>query len=116
MLKPLVLAAALAAACGSARADEPIVGTWRLSNGETVDYAPCGAKFCSTVNTGAYKGKTVGTVEGSGRAYVGTVVDPSSDKSYEGRVEIQGDRLVLTGCVAKVFCRSQTWTRVGEAG
>ena len=116
MFKPFALAAALAALCAPAFAAEPIVGTWRLSNGETVDYKPCGTKFCSTVNTGTFKGKTVGTVEGSGASYTGTVVDPSSDKSYEGRVEISGDKLVLTGCVAKVFCRSQTWTRVGKAG
>ncbi len=116
MTKHLALAAILLALGGPAYAAEPIVGTWRLSNGETVDYKPCGAKFCSTVNTGAYRGKTVGTVEGSGARYTGTVVDPSSDKSYEGRVEINGDTLVLTGCVAKVFCRSQTWTRVGKAG
>ncbi|WP_279477877.1 DUF2147 domain-containing protein [Aureimonas sp. SK2] len=115
-MKPFVLVAALALACGPALAAEPIVGTWRLSNGETVDYRPCGSKYCSTVNSGPYKGKTVGTMEGSGSRYDGTVVDPSSDKSYEGRVEIQGGQLVLTGCVAKVFCRSQTWTRVGKAG
>ncbi len=116
MFKPFALAAALALVCGSALAAEPIVGTWRLSNGETVDYRPCGSNYCSTVNTGTYKGKTVGTMAGSGNRYDGTVVDPSSDKSYEGRVEIQGTKLVLTGCVAKVFCRSQTWTRVGKSG
>ncbi len=112
----LAFAAVLLASSATAFGAEPIVGTWRLSNGETVDYRPCGQKFCSTVNSGAYKGKTVGTVEGRGTRYTGTVVDPSSDKSYEGRVEIEGNTLVLTGCVAKVFCRSQTWTRIGKAG
>ncbi|WP_061934161.1 DUF2147 domain-containing protein [Aureimonas sp. AU22] len=116
MFKPFAAATLLAVLCTPALAAEPIVGTWRLTNGETVDYKPCGAKFCSTVNSGAYKGKTVGTVEGSGTRYTGTVVDPSSDKSYDGRVEITGDKLVLTGCVAKVFCRSQTWTRAGKSG
>jgi uncharacterized protein (DUF2147 family) len=116
MLYPLALAAAIATAAWPALAADAIVGTWRLSNGETVDYRPCGGSFCSTVRTGAYKGKTAGTVTGSGGRYTGTVVDPSSDKSYEGRVEIAGDKLTLTGCVAKVFCRSQVWTRVGGAG
>lgn len=90
---------------------EPIEGRWRLSNGETVTYRPCGESFCSTVDTGRYAGKSVGTMTGMGFRYTGTVIDPSSDKSYDGRVEIEKNRLTLTGCVAKVFCRSQVWTR-----
>lgn len=95
----------------AALAAEPIVGTWRLSNGETVTYSSCGDGFCSVVDSGRYKGKSVGRLTGSGGRYVGTVVDPSSDKSYDGRAEATKSRLDLTGCVAKVFCRTQTWTR-----
>ncbi|WP_062016428.1 DUF2147 domain-containing protein [Aureimonas sp. AU4] len=90
---------------------EAILGEWRVSNGERVVYAPCGGAFCGRVESGRYRGKSVGRMSGSGRNYTGTVTDPSTDKTYEGRAEVSGDRLVLTGCVAKVFCRSQTWTR-----
>ncbi|WP_182085628.1 DUF2147 domain-containing protein [Aureimonas sp. ME7] len=113
----LLQAAAVAIALGApAAAAEPILGVWRLSNGETVSYRACPQGFCSKVNSGKYAGKTVGIMQGSGQRYTGSVIDPSNDKQYEGRVEIEGNQLTLTGCVAKVFCRSQTWTRTGASG
>ncbi|KTQ85317.1 MULTISPECIES: DUF2147 domain-containing protein [Aureimonas] len=90
---------------------EPILGTWRLSNGETVTYSRCGASFCSRVETGRYQGRSVGRMDGGAPTYTGTVIDPRDGKSYDGRAEVKGDKLVLTGCVARIFCRSQTWSR-----
>lgn len=106
----LTLSAALLSA-SAALAAEPILGTWRLENGETVTYSACGGAFCSTVDTGRYRGKSVGRLSGTGGRYTGTVTDPSSDKTYEGRAEADAKTLKLTGCVAKVFCRTQTWSR-----
>ncbi|MBB3996538.1 DUF2147 domain-containing protein [Aureimonas pseudogalii] len=95
----------------AASAAEPILGTWRVENGETVTYSACGTAFCATVDTGRYKGKSLGRVSGTGGRYTGSVVDPSNDKTYEGRAEVSGNILKLTGCVAKVFCQTRTWTR-----
>ena len=44
-------------------------------------------------------------------AYTGTVTDPRNSKTYEGSATIAGNALELKGCVAKIFCRSQHWTR-----
>ena len=111
MLHPFLLAPLLLL-CGVVTASaEPLLGTWRLSNGETVTYSRCGAAFCSTVDSGRYKGQSVGRMEGSAPLYKGTVIDPRDGKSYDGRASVEGNQLVLTGCVARVFCRSQTWTR-----
>ncbi|WP_062113866.1 DUF2147 domain-containing protein [Aureimonas sp. AU40] len=113
MLHPHLLASlALLAGTGTAFA-EPILGTWRLSNGETVTYSRCGSSFCSRVETGRYKGKSVGQMGGAAPTYTGTVIDPRDGKSYEGSAEVTGNSLVLTGCVARIFCRSQTWSRQG---
>lgn len=113
MPHPLLVAPLLLlAGTGSALA-EPILGTWRLSNGESVTYSRCGSSFCSRVDTGRYKGRSVGRMNGAPPTYTGTVIDPSDGKSYEGRAEVTGNQLVLTGCVARIFCRSQTWTRQG---
>lgn len=90
---------------------ETIEGLWTVSNGEKVTYRRCGADFCSTIDTGAFAGKSVGRMSGSGPEYTGTIVDPESDKTYEGRALVEGRRLTLTGCVAKIFCRSQVFTR-----
>ncbi len=42
----------------------------------------------------------------------GKVFDPEGGKTYSGSVTLNGNKLKLKGCAAKVFCRSQTWTRV----
>ena len=110
---PTLLASALLLLAAAPTAAEPLLGTWRLSNGETVTYSRCGAAFCSRVESGRYKGSSVGRLEGSAPTYTGTVVDPRDGKSYDGRASVTGDRLVLTGCVARIFCQSQTWTRQG---
>lgn len=109
MLKYLAPLAALLFAL-PVHADE-IEGPWTVSNGERVRYSACGAAWCSTIETGPLAGKSIGRVEGTGPTYVGTVIDPESDTAYEGRAAVEGNKLTVTGCVAKVFCRSQVLTR-----
>lgn len=59
-----------------ALADEGIVGTWKRPNGTIISYASCGAnKFCGTVQTGEYKGKSIGTMSGTGAATSGGEVN-----------------------------------------
>lgn len=90
---------------------QTIEGTWRVQNGETVTYAPCPQGFCSRIESGEYAGGTVGWMAPGPSRYEGQVVDPTSGTAYEGHATVEGDRLTLTGCVAKIFCRSQHWTR-----
>ncbi len=43
----------------------------------------------------------------------GRVYNPADGKTYSGSVTlVNATALKLTGCVAAVFCRSQTWTRL----
>lgn len=50
--------------------------------------------------------------QGDGR-YEGSVWRPSNDRIYIGRMELNGDRLQLRGCIAGgLLCSSQTWARV----
>lgn len=112
-MKALPVAAVLfALSTGLAGAAEPIEGKWRVSNGETVGVSSCGAGYCLVAETGKYKGKRIGRVSGSGRSYTGEVTDPTTDKTYAGTATIDGASLKLTGCAFKVFCRSQTWTKI----
>lgn len=90
---------------------QSIEGQWRVQNGETVTFRPCPQGFCSVIDTGKFAGGSVGWMAPSGGRYVGQVIDPESGKAYEGHASVEADRLTLTGCVAKVFCRSQNWTR-----
>ncbi len=42
----------------------------------------------------------------------GKVFDPEGGKTYSGSVTLNGNKLKLKGCAMKVFCKSQTWTKV----
>ncbi len=96
---------------GSAVAAEPIEGQWRTQEGSIAEIAPCSAGFCVTLRSGQHQGKQIGQMQGSGASYTGTVTDPSSERTYQGRATVQGSQLSLTGCALRVFCRTQTWTR-----
>lgn len=50
---------------------------------------------------------------GKAPLWKGKVYNPLDGKTYSGSVTLlNADTLKLTGCVATVFCRSQTWTRL----
>ena len=68
MFRTFILGMTLAATFAApALAEEGIVGTWKRPNGTIISYASCGAnKFCGTVQTGEYKGKSIGTMSGTG--------------------------------------------------
>ncbi|TCQ12356.1 uncharacterized protein (DUF2147 family) [Rhizobium sp. PP-F2F-G36] len=93
-------------------AAEPIVGNWKTASGETAVIASCGGSFCITVKTGKHAGKKIGTLSGAGEDYSGEVTDPDNDKTYSGSAAVVGNQLKLKGCVLKVLCKSQTWSRL----
>ena len=115
-LTALALAALLSSAgfSGIANAADPIVGQWRAPGSGIVKVSACGNAFCAQVISGEHKGKSVGTMRGSGTDYTGTVIDPRDEKSYEGSATIAGNgkTLKLTGCALKIFCKTQTWTKI----
>ncbi|MGZ9810307.1 DUF2147 domain-containing protein [Pseudoroseicyclus sp. H15] len=118
----------LVALAGAALAD-PIEGLWQTEVDDgayaLVTIAPCGNAYCGTISRtftseGEFQAETIGRqividmVPQGGNAYEGQVWRPSNDKVYLGKVEVNGDRMQLRGCVAGgLFCASQTWARVG---
>ena len=96
---------------GPAYAAEPIVGQWRTQEGSIAEIVPCSAGYCVTLRSGQHQGRQIGQMSGSGANYTGTVTDPASDRTYQGRATVSGSQLSLTGCALRVFCRTQTWTR-----
>ena len=95
-----------------ALAAEPIEGNWKTASGETAGIAACGGSFCVTLQTGKYKGKRIGKLDGAGNDYSGEITDPSEDKTYSGYGTVSGNSLKMKGSVMSVFCKSQTWTRL----
>lgn len=98
---------------GSAVAAEPIEGTWKRPNGTIIKYASSGGgKFCGTVTTGEYKGKSIGCMSGSGANYTGSVNKLDEGKTYKGKATVNGNRMTLAGCVlGGLICKDETLTR-----
>ncbi|WP_300061677.1 DUF2147 domain-containing protein [uncultured Roseobacter sp.] len=127
MMNRMMMAAVLVIAAGVAQAD-PIEGTWQTETDDgayaLVKMAPCGANFCGTIDRtfnaqGEYPSQNIGKAlvidmapEGGGK-YRGKVWRPSNDKIYLGKIDLNGDSMRLSGCVAGgLICSKQTWSRV----
>jgi len=106
------IVAALLIVPGAALAAEPIEGSWKTASGETAVIVKCGGSFCITLKTGKFAGKRIGTLDGAGADYSGSITDPAVDKTYSGSGAVTGNSLKLKGCVLKVLCKSQTWSRL----
>jgi uncharacterized protein (DUF2147 family) len=112
MIRKILLVSAVALWAGSAIAAEPIEGNWKTEAGDTARIAPCPEGFCITLVNGKYANKQIGNMKGNGGLYNGKITDPKDDKTYEGSAAVSGSQLKLQGCVLKVFCKSQVWTRL----
>lgn len=112
MIRATIIAAALFVSAGTAFADEPIVGNWKTASGETAVIASCGGSYCVTLKTGKYTGRQIGKMQGKGDTYVGELTDPAEDKTYSGSGTVSGNTVRMKGCVLKVFCKTQTWTKL----
>ncbi|KQZ16361.1 glycerol-3-phosphate ABC transporter ATP-binding protein [Mesorhizobium sp. Root552] len=109
--KSCLAAIAILMAAGSAWAD-PIEGTWKRPNGTLISYAGSGTKFCGTVMTGEYKGKSIGCMNGSNGDYKGTVNKLDEGKTYNGKASVSGNTLSLSGCVlGGLICKSENLAR-----
>lgn len=111
MRRLLLAAAFVLVACGG-QAAEAIEGNWKTASGETAKISPCGDAFCVTLVTGKHAGKQIGRLSGKGGTYSGQITDPAADKTYSGSGAVTGNSLKMKGCVMKVLCKSQTWTRL----
>ncbi|SFD45481.1 Uncharacterized conserved protein, DUF2147 family [Sulfitobacter brevis] len=113
---------------GAAMAADPAVGTWQTQVDDGayahVKMAPCGGAVCGTIartfnDSGEYKSPNIGKTlvidmapSGDG-AYAGKVWRPSNGKIYIGKMNVSGNSLKLSGCVAGgLICSKQTWQRI----
>jgi uncharacterized protein (DUF2147 family) len=128
----IAIAATLLASLTLPASAQDANGTWLTQSGETrVRVAPCGGNLCGTIvwvakpakdennPNAALKGRNVVginmiTMKPAGdKKWSGTLYNYTDGKTYSGTLTQTGaNSLSLSGCVAGVFCRSQTWTRV----
>ncbi|KMK67961.1 DUF2147 domain-containing protein [Puniceibacterium sp. IMCC21224] len=122
-----ILIAGLVLAAGTAAAD-PAEGVWKTQPDDGsyayVGLKPCGANICGTIDrtfnaSGEYRSENIGKTlvidmapSGNGN-YKGKVWRPSNNKIYQGKMQLDGNTLQLSGCVAGgLLCSKQTWSRV----
>ncbi|MGB0958794.1 MAG: DUF2147 domain-containing protein [Halocynthiibacter sp.] len=129
-MKKIVLVAALAAGFGTSAFAGGIGGTWKTQTTDKgsyghVQFRDCGGKFCAKLVKSfdgngkqifpAHLGKDIVknmSDNGGGSFKGGTIWDPSADKVYSSKMSLSGKSLKVSGCVAKILCKSQTWTRL----
>ncbi len=112
MMRHVVMATAFVAVAGLAQAAEPLEGNWKTASGETAAISKCGSAYCVTLKTGKHAGKQIGKLAGTGGSYTGEITDPAADKTYSGSGTVNGNSLKMKGCVMKILCKTQTWTRL----
>lgn len=126
MKKLMMSVAAVILSAGAALAD-PVEGLWKTQPDDgawaMVNVSRCGSKICGVIQQ-AYdmQGNVIASdnigkrlvwdmvPQGDGTYRDGKIWQPSTGKVYNSKMELQGSRLKVSGCVA-VFCKSQTWQR-----
>ena len=128
-MKKLILSAAIVMmSVVSASASDPVEGVWQTEPDDgayaLVTMAPCGPNICGVIARtfnadGEYKSENIGKKiiidmgnKGGGR-YEGQVWRPSNNKIYMGKMDVDGKKMKLRGCVAGgLLCSSQNWIKV----
>ncbi|MEO0389795.1 MAG: DUF2147 domain-containing protein [Pseudomonadota bacterium] len=107
---------------GAAQAD-PAFGTWASPKNEAgaslqVEVAACGTAICGKITkvTGGDQSivgdQLVWDMQARGGGeYRGKIWAPDTNKTYNGRMELNGNKMKMSGCVLGV-CRGETFTRV----
>ena len=128
MTRSFTLIAALLIA-GAAHAD-PVYGTWKTTpddNGNFghIEIAACGSAICGTlVKSFDGSGAALDTpnngrqiiwdmqAQGDGAYGKGKVWAPDRDKTYNSKMQLNGNSLAISGCVLGICRDGGTWTRV----
>ena len=131
---------ATGAAVKAQSTEDAVFGNWTEPGGSTIRVEKCDDGICAVL-TGIGK-STPYTVDGQnpdpamrtrplcglhigtgftldkpGHLEGGRLYDPKSGKTYKGSIEAEGNTLKLRGYVgAKIFGRSETWTRATAPG
>ncbi|MEL6682387.1 MAG: DUF2147 domain-containing protein [Pseudomonadota bacterium] len=128
-MKTITLAVVAAVALATSAFADPLEGRWQTArddngNSGIIQVAPCGAALCGRlVQSFDASGNPVPsdfdgsliiseTVAQGGGEYRGKVYSPDRDKTYNSRLQLNGNSLAVSGCVLGICRNGGTWTRV----
>lgn len=122
MNKIFATAAAMVVMAGAAFAD-PVEGNWRSAPNDegqaiTIAIAPCGSAICGTIRQvhggdNSLRGKALiwdMKPQGGGKYGGGKVWAPDDNKTYNAKMQLNGNTLKISGCVGP-FCRGTNFSR-----
>ncbi len=111
-------------------AGDAVEGQWRTTkddngNSGIIQVAPCGDKICGTLiasfdgNGAPIATDNIGKkiiwdmiAQGDGAYSGGKIWSPDRDKTYKSKMQLNGNKLSVKGCVLVVCRDGGTWTRV----
>lgn len=132
MKKIAIAASMMMLGAGGAFAADPAVGLWKTEPGDTGGYlhvqiSECGSNICGTIkeaiSADGSKGSQNGyehlgkrmlwdmKSKGNGAYAGGKVWAADRDKTYKSKMQLNGNKLTVKGCVGPI-CRGQDWTRL----
>ncbi|MEL6467285.1 MAG: DUF2147 domain-containing protein [Pseudomonadota bacterium] len=129
-MKHLIAAACLAVAGAGAAMADPVHGTWRTAADDNGNYGHiqvtnCGSKICGTLIKSFDASGAVLDTPNTGRQIIwdmeakgggdyrgGKVYAPDRDRTYNSRMQLNGNTLSVSGCVLGVCRDGGSWTRV----
>lgn len=129
-MKHLIAAACVAIASAGMALAEPVHGTWQTAADDNGNYGhikvtDCSGKVCGTLvksfdSSGAplesaNTGRKIiwDMVAKGGGAYAGgKVYSPDRDKTYNSKMQLNGNKLAVSGCVLGICRDGGTWTRI----
>jgi uncharacterized protein (DUF2147 family) len=117
-----ILATAIALVVGPPALASDVLGEWMRADGKTkVRFVPCGDTICGVISwlRDVGGGATVGERVFSdmrpsdARVWVGKAFSPEDGREYAGKVALDGNRLMTSGCAfGGLICKNFEWTRV----
>lgn len=126
-MKALILAAVASVTMAGTALADPVLGVWKTQVDDGayahVTLSQCGAKICGVISrtfnaTGEYQSANLGKSlvwdmepKGDGEYRNGKIWQPSTDKTYNSKMDMSGNTLKVRGCIGP-FCKKQTWSRV----
>jgi uncharacterized protein (DUF2147 family) len=125
-----VFAAALVFCSSLAAFADPVEGTWQTAPQDDGRYGyvtikPCGPAFCGVLTRAFEADGTERATPNIGRQVVwdmlaeggglygsGKIWSPDRDKTYSGKMQLNGAKLSVSGCVLGICRDGGTWRRV----
>ena len=128
-MRTILMAAVAAISLAGAAFADPLEGLWQTARDDNgnfghIQVAPCGQALCGTLvrsfDSGGneissnFTGRNIisETVARGGGEYRGKVYSPDRDKTYNSRLQLNGNALAVSGCVFGICRDGGTWTRV----